>query len=91
MGRARQSAAAQSKTLRRAPDNDTLLALYALYKQGSLGDVTGGRPGLMDVVGRSKYDAWSSKRGMARELAMSEYVALVNRLKAAEAQAPAGG
>ena len=89
--RAFEAAAAQSKTLRKAPDNDTLLALYALYKQGSLGDVTGARPGLMDVVGRSKYDAWSSKRGMARDLAMSEYVALVNRLKAAEAQAPEGG
>ena len=66
--RAFEAAAAQSKTLRKAPDNETLLALYALYKQGSLGDVTGARPGVMDVVGRSKYDAWSSKRGMAREV-----------------------
>ncbi|HET7095757.1 MAG TPA: acyl-CoA-binding protein [Casimicrobiaceae bacterium] len=85
--RAFEAAAAQSKTLRKAPDNDTLLALYALYKQASIGDVTGARPGVMDVVGRAKYDAWSGKRGVGREAAMSDYVALVNKLKAAEAQA----
>ncbi|MET0814655.1 MAG: acyl-CoA-binding protein, partial [Pseudoxanthomonas sp.] len=27
------------------PDNDTLLRLYALYKQGSEGDVSGDKPG----------------------------------------------
>jgi carboxylesterase len=84
--RAFEAAAAQSKTLRKAPDNDTLLMLYALYKQGTSGDVTGARPGVMDVVGRAKYDAWSAKRGVAREAAMSDYVSLVNKLKAAEAQ-----
>ncbi|AMO23166.1 hypothetical protein GCM10027034_43750 [Ramlibacter solisilvae] len=82
-----EAAAALSKTLRRAPDNDTLLALYALYKQGSAGDITGARPGVMDMVGRAKYDAWSGKRGVAREQAMGEYVSLVNRLKAAEERA----
>ena len=86
--RAFEAAAALSKTLRKAPDNDTLLALYSLYKQGSVGDVTGARPGVMDMVGRAKYDAWSGRRGTAREHAMSEYVALVNRLKSAEAQTP---
>jgi carboxylesterase len=85
--RAFEAAAARSKTLRKAPDNDTLLALYALYKQGSAGDIVGARPGVMDMVGRAKYDAWSGKRGVAREQAMSEYVALVNKLKAAEEQA----
>ena len=27
------------------PDNDTLLRLYALYKQGSEGDISGDKPG----------------------------------------------
>ena len=85
--RAFEAAAAASKTLRRAPDNDTLLALYSLYKQGSVGDVTGARPGVMDVVGRAKYDAWHARRGLPREQAMSEYVALVDKLRAAEAKA----
>jgi len=85
--RAFEAAAAASKTLRRAPDNDTLLALYSLYKQGSVGDVAGARPGVMDVVGRAKYDAWLGRRGVTREQAMSEYVALVDKLKAAESKA----
>jgi carboxylesterase len=85
--RAFEAAAAASKMLRKAPDNDTLLALYSLYKQGSVGDVAGARPGVMDVVGRAKYDAWLARRGLPREQAMSEYVVLVDKLKAAEAKA----
>ena len=34
-----EQAAADSKTLPEKPSNDTLLQLYSLYKQGSLGDV----------------------------------------------------
>jgi carboxylesterase len=85
--RAFEAAAALSRTLAKAPDNDTLLALYSLYKQGSIGDVTGTRPGVMDQVGRAKFDAWSGRRGTTRDKAMAEYVALVNRLKAEEAKA----
>jgi carboxylesterase len=83
--RAFEAAAALSKTLRQAPDNDTLLALYSLYKQGSVGDVSGARPGITDVVGRAKYDAWAARRGAAREQAMADYVKLVDGLKAREA------
>lgn len=81
-------AAAMSKTLRHAPDNDTLLALYALYKQGSIGDVVGDRPGMMDMVGRAKYDAWAARKGVSMQAAMEGYVRLVEELKAKEA-APA--
>ena len=49
---------------------DQAAALYSLYKQGTVGDVTGARPGLMDRVGRSKFDAWSGRRGVDREAAM---------------------
>jgi len=84
--RAFEAAAALSRTLQHVTDNDSLLALYSLYKQGSIGDVSGTRPGMIDAVGRSKFDAWSSRRGMGRDQAMAEYVALVTRLKAAEAQ-----
>ncbi len=78
------AAALASKTLAKAPDNDTLLALYSLYKQASVGDVAGERPGALDLVNRAKFDAWSQRRGMTREAAMTEYVALVAKLKAAE-------
>ena len=68
------------KTMPKTPDNNTLLELYALYKQGTTGDVSGKRPGMLDIKGRAKYDAWAGRKGMSREDAMSAYVALVDRL-----------
>ncbi|MCC6749496.1 MAG: acyl-CoA-binding protein [Deltaproteobacteria bacterium] len=68
------------KTLSSTPSTDTLLELYALYKQGTAGDVSGKRPGLLDLKGRAKYDAWAGRRGMTREAAMEAYVAVVDRL-----------
>ena len=78
------AAAGASKTLRKAPDNDTLLALYSLYKQATVGDVSGERPGALDMVNRVKFDAWSGRKGTSREDAMKAYVELVAKLKAAE-------
>lgn len=60
--------------------NDQLLALYALYKQATSGDASGGRPGMLDIKGRAKYDAWAGKKGMTREQAKDAYVALVAKL-----------
>ena len=34
------------------------LKFYALYKQATLGDCKGKRPGAMNIVARYKYDAW---------------------------------
>jgi acyl-CoA-binding protein len=68
------------KTLRAKPSTPDLLSLYALYKQASEGDATGKRPGAFDIKGRAKYDAWDGVRGVAKERAMGDYVALVERL-----------
>jgi acyl-CoA-binding protein len=68
------------KTLTQAPGTDTLLELYALFKQGTTGDVDGKRPGMLDIKGRAKYDAWAGKKGQSRDQAMEAYVALVDRL-----------
>ena len=57
--------------------NDTMLELYALYKQATAGDVSGSRPGMMDLRGRAKYDAWAKRKGMTKDAAMEAYVALV--------------
>lgn len=62
------------------PGNDTKLRLYALYKQATVGDVTGKRPGFMDLVGRAKYDAWATLKGTPREQAERDYVAEVSAL-----------
>lgn len=68
------------KSLSSAPSNDKLLELYAFYKQATEGDVSGSRPGMLDVKGRAKFDAWAGKKGTAKDKAMESYVALVNRL-----------
>lgn len=62
------------KTLTKRPSNDDMLALYSLYKQGSEGDAKGSRPGMLDVVGRAKYDAWAKLKGTSKEAAMQKYV-----------------
>jgi len=77
-----EKAQADVKTLKEKPDNNTLLELYALYKQGSEGDATGRRPGIMDPVGRAKFDAWAGKKGTSNDDAMAGYVALVKKLLA---------
>ena len=65
------------------PSNDVLLRLYALYKQGTEGDVSGERPGGFDFKGGAKYDAWEALEGMPQDKAQEEYVALVEQLKGA--------
>ena len=74
------SAQTRVRALSRTPDASELLELYALYKQGSSGDVQGSRPGMLDFKGRAKYDAWSGKKGTAREAAQRAYVELVGKL-----------
>lgn len=74
------AAAAQAKNLKERPDNDTMLRLYALYKQGAAGDVSGARPGMFDFIGGAKYDAWAKLKGTSSEDAMKKYVDLVKKL-----------
>lgn len=68
------------KTLTRRPGNEELLALYSLFKQATEGDVKGARPGMLDMVGRAKYDAWSRLKGTSGEQAMKNYLSVVNKL-----------
>ncbi len=76
-----EAAVAGSKSLPERPDNMTLLKLYALYKQGSAGDVEGSRPGFTDMVGRAKWDAWNELKGTASEEAQQQYIDLIESLK----------
>lgn len=70
-----------SKNLSERPDNMTLLKIYALFKQGSSGDVTGERPGMTDFVARAKYDAWAGLKGTSQEDAQQQYIDLIEELK----------
>ena len=74
-------AQADSKQLPERPDNLTLLKIYALFKQATVGDAQGERPGMTDFVGRAKYDAWAERQGLSKEEAMQQYIDLIESLK----------
>jgi acyl-CoA-binding protein len=70
------------KKLTKMPATTELLDLYALYKQATVGDVQGKRPGMLDMKGRAKYDAWTSQKSLSKDDAMKAYVALVAQVRA---------
>lgn len=75
-------AVTDSKLLPKAPSNEVLLKLYALFKQSEAGDINIETPAnVFDFVARAKYEAWLEMKGKSNEAAMQEYVNLVNSLK----------
>lgn len=71
-----------SKSFSERPSNETLLQLYSLYKQGAIGDVDTDPPSNpFDFVAKAKYEAWTNLKGKSKEVAMKEYVDLVEKLK----------
>jgi len=70
-------AQADSKNLTERPDNATLLKIYALYKQGSIGDNAEPKPGFSDMVARAKWDSWNKLKGTSQDDAMQQYVNLI--------------
>ncbi len=77
-----EQAAKDVHALSERPDNDTLLRLYALYKQGAEGDVSGAKPGFFDFVGTAKYEAWTKLAGTGQDDAKQQYIDLVKKLTA---------
>lgn len=75
-----ENAAARSKQFTKRPTNEELLLLYALYKQVTEGDVSGERPGGFDFKAIAKFDAWEELKGKPKEVAMQEYINLVDKL-----------
>jgi diazepam-binding inhibitor (GABA receptor modulator, acyl-CoA-binding protein) len=77
-----EKAVADSKSLTERPDNQTLLQLYSLYKQGTEGDINIEPPSNpFDFVNKAKYNAWEELKGKSKEAAMQEYVDLMAKLK----------
>ena len=74
-------AMADSKNLSERPDNATLLKIYALYKQGSVGDNLDKKPGFSDMVARAKWDAWAKLEGTTPDEAKQQYIDLIESLR----------
>ncbi|MGH8494297.1 MAG: acyl-CoA-binding protein [Moraxellaceae bacterium] len=72
-------------TLSQKPGPSDLLALYASFKQATVGDAPkGDRPGMLNVMGRLKYDAWAELKGMSSSAAEAAYIAKVSALLKAD-------
>ena len=75
-----EQASIAAKSLPERPDDETMLKLYALYKQGSAGDVSGAKPGFFDFVATAKYGAWEKIKGLSQDDAKKQYIDLVQNL-----------
>merc|ERR1712130_345365 len=61
--------------------DDELKEIYALYKQATCGDINIDKPGMMDIKGCAKWDAWNSKKGVPSEEAKQQYIEMVEQMK----------
>ncbi|XP_012673585.1 acyl-CoA-binding domain-containing protein 7 [Clupea harengus] len=68
------------KKAKTRPADQELLDMYGLYKQATVGDVNIARPGMLDLKGKAKWDAWDSRKGMSKEDAMTAYIKLAKEV-----------
>ncbi|XP_034467976.1 acyl-CoA-binding protein homolog isoform X2 [Hippoglossus hippoglossus] len=68
------------KKVKTKPSDQELLDLYGLYKQSMVGDVNIGQPGMFDMKGKAKWNAWDSRKGMSKDDAMSAYITMAKEI-----------
>ncbi|KAI0687736.1 acyl-CoA-binding protein [Cytidiella melzeri] len=56
------------------PTQEDQLFFYSHFKQATVGDVNTTRPGMLDFVGKAKWDAWKKLEGTSKEDARAAYV-----------------
>ena len=75
-----EEAQAHIKTFPGTLDNNTLLKLYALFKQGTIGDCNTKQPSRLYFKEKAKWDAWKQETSKSSEDAQKEYIELVYKL-----------
>ncbi|KAH0956167.1 hypothetical protein HN011_002247 [Eciton burchellii] len=75
-----ETAAEAVKELTKRPNDEELLELYALYKQAIFGDNNTSKPGMLDLKGKAKWEAWNNKKGTLQEAAKQAYTDYANKL-----------
>ncbi len=68
------------KTLTTRPSNEDLLSIYGYFKQATEGDNDTKKPGIFDIKGQFKWEAWNTLKGKSADEAMQGYISIVNRL-----------
>ncbi|CAM0912370.1 unnamed protein product [Alopecurus aequalis] len=72
--------AEKAKTLPDTTTNEDKLCLYGLFKQATVGPVNTARPGIFDMAGKYKWDAWKAVEAKSKEEAMTDYITKVKQL-----------
>ncbi|XP_054670891.1 acyl-CoA-binding domain-containing protein 7 [Grus americana] len=67
-------AAEDVKKLKTRPTDEELKELYGFYKQATVGDINIECPGMLDLKGKAKWEAWNLKKGLSKEDAMNAYI-----------------
>ncbi|XP_041623315.1 acyl-CoA-binding domain-containing protein 7 [Vulpes lagopus] len=68
------------RKLKARPDDEELKELYGLYKQSVVGDINIECPGMLDLKGKAKWEAWNLQKGLSKEDAMSAYISKAKEL-----------
>ncbi|XP_042437582.1 acyl-CoA-binding protein-like [Zingiber officinale] len=75
-----QEHAEKARTLPNTTTNESLLIIYGLYKQATVGPINTSRPGIFNQRDRAKWDAWKAVESKSQEEAMSDYIAKIKQL-----------
>ncbi|KAF6778015.1 hypothetical protein AHF37_02599 [Paragonimus kellicotti] len=74
------TAAENVKHLKKRPSDNELLSLYGLFKQATQGDNTTGQPSVLSVKDRSKWNAWTSHKGLSKQVAQEKYIKMADEI-----------
>ncbi|EHB10549.1 Acyl-CoA-binding protein [Heterocephalus glaber] len=58
-----------------------MLFIYSHYKQATVGDINTEQPGMLDLKGKAKWNAWNQLKETSKESAMKAYIDKVEELK----------
>merc|ERR1712112_641834 len=63
-----------SNKINKTMTDEELKEVYGLYKQGTLEDCDIEKPGMLDVKGGAKWEAWNAVKGLSKEEAQQKYI-----------------
>ncbi|WP_079102833.1 acyl-CoA-binding protein [Streptomyces sp. TP-A0356] len=73
-GQRRVRTAGRRRETASKPDNDILPKFYTYFKQAIVGDNDTAAPGMFDLTGKAKWNAWKELGGMSQNDATLKYI-----------------
>merc|ERR1712080_341177 len=80
MGDFNSAAETVKNKLNKTLSDDELKQVYGLFKQATVGDVNLPKPGMTDLRGAAKWEAWKAVEGLSKDQAQQQYVELTAKL-----------